>query len=337
MRRIVEIHVPISPTESFFQQMHYLSASLQQRGGRLRNCPIIVTVGEDCEPFDIRRRLSWTRHYPIEFRWIPRRLYQKHSYYATAAERFRYNFRSPFVLLLDADMVLSRNLNDLLERVSTKPALYAMPAYGSPWGNSDLLNIRNDDDWWREAFRVAEMGEPPFICEYSGHRVIFNESIRNCPPYFNQGVVLAPSAMIAAVGSALYQEMDFVNKTVEIFYRLQVALTLAIVRQEIPWRPLPIRYNYMTFLVGFAMAMPEEWEDVRIIHYGNRTTWFPKDRFMTTLSAMDAWLELPSHDRIERDCQELFRGLHNEVKRCQLGMSFADRISLALRRFGLVR
>lgn len=45
MRPLVEIHIAISPTESFFQQVHYLAVSLRHRGGKLRDSPIIVTVG----------------------------------------------------------------------------------------------------------------------------------------------------------------------------------------------------------------------------------------------------------------------------------------------------
>ena len=165
MRGIVEIHVPISPTEAFFRQLHYLAVSLRQRGGRLRDSSIIVTVGEDCEPFDIGSKLAWTRHYPIEFRWVPRALFQQLGYYATAAERYRYNFQAPYVLLLDADLVISRDLDDLLDRAMAEAAVYAVPAYRSPWENAGLLHIRPDEAWWQVVFEAADLGEPPLQCE----------------------------------------------------------------------------------------------------------------------------------------------------------------------------
>ncbi len=310
-----EIHIAISPTESFFQQVHYLAVSLRQRGGKLRDSPIVVTVGEDCEPFDIGKKLEWSNHYPIEFRWVPRPYYRQHSYYATAVQRYEYAFQASHVLLLDADMVVARNLDDLLERAGDEPALYAMPAYGSPWANSKLLHIRSDEEWWRVLFEAAGLGEPPFVCEYAGYGVLFSEPLRRCPPYFNQGVVLAPSPILAAAGSLMREEMEAANRVVETFYRVQVALTLAIVRRKLPWRALPIRYNYAPALTQFASEMPEEWEDARIVHYSSITKWFDKDRLMGTPGAMEEWLAQPSGDPVESYCRELFRSLQDEVTR----------------------
>ena len=69
-------------------------------------------------------------------------------------------------------MVMARNLDDLLDRVEAEPALYAMLAYSSPWGNAGLLHIRSDEDWSRAAFDAAGLGEQPFLCEYAGYGVL---------------------------------------------------------------------------------------------------------------------------------------------------------------------
>lgn len=310
----VEIHIAISPTESFFQQVHYLAVSLRQRGGKLRDAPIIVTVGDDCEPYDLAKSISWAKHYPIEFRWTPRHLFQLHSYFATSVQRYGYRFKTPYVLLLDADLVISRPLDDLLERAAVEPAVYATMAIASPWGNSGLLDIRSDEDWWRVAFEAAGLAEPPFNCEYLGYGVMFTDWVRRCPPYLNQGVVLASSGVMDAIGSVMYDEMEAANRTAKLFYRVQIALTFAILRKKLPWRTLPIRYNYLPALPQYAMAMPEEWDDARIIHYGN-TKWFEKDRLMATPGAMEDWLSQTSQNPVQVYCRELFRSLHGEVQR----------------------
>lgn len=315
MRPLVEIHIAISPTESFFQQVHYLAVSLRHRGGKLRDSPIIVTVGDDCEPFDIGRKNAWARGYPIEFRWLPRNLYQQHSYYATSVQRYGYRFRAPYVLLLDADMVMARNLDDLLDRVAAEPAIYAMLAYSSPWGNAGLLHIRSDEDWWRAAFEAAGLGEPPFLCEYAGYGVLFTEREHRSPPYFNQGMVLAPAPILAGVGSAMYAEMETANRVAETLYRVQVALTFAILRQKLPWRTLPVRYNYIPALTQYLTVMPAEWPDARIVHYSSITKWFEKNRLMAAPGAMEQWLTQTSQDPVEGYCRELFRSLHGEVGR----------------------
>jgi len=315
VRPRAEIHVAISPTKSFFAQVHYLAASIRQRGGALSHAPIIVTVGDDCDPFDIAHELPWARHYPVCFRWLPRHLYRQHSYYATAAQRYCYEFSAPLVVLLDADLVFRRDMDDLLDQVALQPALHAMLAYCSPWGNSGLLSIRGDEEWWRMSFQAAGLGEPPFVCQYPGYGVLFSEGARRCPPYFNQGVVVAPAPLIAAIGAGLFQEMEIANRTVETFYRVQVALCHTIARKQLPWRVLPMRYNYMVQLSQFEEVMPEEWEDVRIVHYSDHTEWFEKDRLMTMPGAMDRWLAQPSQNRVQADCRSLFRTIHEEVQR----------------------
>ena len=76
-----------------------------------------------------------------------------------------------------------------------------------------------------------------------------------------------------------------------------------------------MRYNYMVQLSQFEEVMPEEWEDVRIVHYSDHTEWFEKDRLMTMPGAMDRWLAQPSQNRVQADCRSLFRTIHEEVQR----------------------
>ena len=145
------IHIAISPTESFFQQVHYLAVPLRHRGGKLRDSPIIVTVGDDCEPFDIGRKNAWARGYPIEFRWLPRNLYQQHSYYATSVQRYGYRLGS-LCAVVGCRYGDGAQSGRFAGSGGCRIWIYAMLAYSSPWGNAGLLHIRSDEDWWRAAF-----------------------------------------------------------------------------------------------------------------------------------------------------------------------------------------
>ena len=120
----------------------------------------------------------------------------------------------------------------------------------------------------RQAFEAAGLGEPPFLCEYAGYGVLFTERERRCPPYFNQGMVLAPSPILAGIGSAMYAEMETANRVAETLYRVQVALTYAILRQKLPWRALPVRYNYIPCLLYTSQAgacLDHPARDIRLI------------------------------------------------------------------------
>lgn len=309
MARGVEIHIPISPTESFFQQVHYLLESLRQNGGRLRDAPVIVTVGEDCEPFDIARRLSWSRDYPVEFRWIPRQWYQQE--FATGLDRFRHVFREPWVLFLDADMVFARDIDDLLDRAAADPAVYALPDHGSPFQNSGLLDIHSDEEWWRLVFESAGLPEPVFESKYSGVGVLSGVPPR-CPPYFSFATVLAPAEMMTTLGSTIHHERQFVDNVVTTFWRAQVALTLATIRHHLPWRAVPLRCNFPPTLRWYLPLLQEEWDDVRIIHYSSYKR-FNINLLMENPAAMEDWLRENSCDPIEQDFRELLRELHFPV------------------------
>ena len=49
----LQIHIPISPTPSFFTMVQYLAASLRRYAGRFADARLIVSIGDDCEPFDV--------------------------------------------------------------------------------------------------------------------------------------------------------------------------------------------------------------------------------------------------------------------------------------------
>jgi hypothetical protein len=308
----VEIHVPISPTQAFFQEIHYLAVSIHEHGGRLRDAPIVVSVGEDCDPFDIASQLPWTQHYPVEFRWLPRerfRQFGQGDYFATGLQR-HYCHSSPYVLLLDADMVFVRDIDDLLDRVASDPAIYTLPGHGSPFQTSEELRKHPDDYWWRRLFEEAGLGEPRSDCEYLGHGVL-EGCPRHCPPYFSLGFVLAPAELIVSLGDGMCEELGSVDRVVSVF-RSQIAHTLTLVRRGLPWRAIPLRYNFPPALRWYLPRRLEEWRERRILHYSSYDR-FNIQSLMSSETEMDRWLSLESNDGIEAGCRELFRGLRSAM------------------------
>src|SRR3954470_14530022 len=112
----LEIHLPISPTPTFFTMVHYFAASLRLHGGSLSESPIIVTVGEDREAEDLGGRLAWSRRYPIEWTWMDRATFQRQNYYGTAIHRFGRPFRARAVMMADADTFFAGSFEDIVSQ-----------------------------------------------------------------------------------------------------------------------------------------------------------------------------------------------------------------------------
>src|SRR6185436_13982947 len=98
----LEVHIPVSPTRMFLNMAHYLTRSLRAQGGSYRDAPVILTVGAEKRDPDLARKHPWISANGVEVRWVDEALFARESWYATACERFRYEFSSDVVLVLDA-------------------------------------------------------------------------------------------------------------------------------------------------------------------------------------------------------------------------------------------
>jgi hypothetical protein len=63
----LEIHVPISPREFFYNRVRYLAKSLRSFGGDLADSKIVVHVGDPSPPVDLDQLLPWAREEGIEY------------------------------------------------------------------------------------------------------------------------------------------------------------------------------------------------------------------------------------------------------------------------------
>jgi hypothetical protein len=314
----LEIHVPISPTQNFFNRIHYLAASLRDAGGLAAESLIVVTVGEDQDPVDLKAQLPWSRKYPISWRWLNRECYRKYIYFGTALDRFHVDFSAPMVLMLDADVLVVKDFGDLVRSVQNEEVFCGSIAHIHPWDDSPVppsspLSARKSEEWWQAIFDRAGLGTAPFTCEHSSWNVLTPPTApRYCPPYFNFGVMLAPPDCFCTIARTIYQDMETVNNIVSTNFRCQIALTLSLVRWEVPYRIMPLRYNFPNF-TQIADANPGELLDLRIIHYINQD-YFKKTQTPDSIEAIEAWLsgnkQLPSIQQALRDRLEQ---VHSQV------------------------
>jgi hypothetical protein len=306
---LLEIHVPISPTEHFFTMLHYLAASLQINGGALRDSPIVVTVGADQEPEEVDRLAPWSRGYPIRWHWVPRDVFRRHSYYATALERFRLSFQAPMVAMLDADMMVAAPFTELVEGVLAAPAFVGVIAHVSPF-----LDVKGAAKYqmWDRLFAEAGLGSPPLCCEHTGWGTMFvDPGLRFCPPYFNLGMLLAPRCVMKALGDVIYDEMEAVNRVVETCFRCQIAVSLALARLKLPWRCARMRFNFPNDH-HIANRYAQELIDVRILHY-LRVGPVDKSRDFLNVGQTDLWLKRHDLIGVDQVLQDHVRALQARV------------------------
>lgn len=303
-RPTLEVHVPVSPTRTFLNMAHYLTHSLRVRGGHYRDAPIVLTVGAERRDPDLARSHPWMAANGVEVRWVDEALFARESWYATASERFRHEFTSDVVLALDADTLIAGPLDELVEEVHRTGAVCGVVAHVPPLPRREL---------WQDLYRSCGLGEFKTPCEHTGWGYMFqDESLRYCPPYFNLGVLAAPAAVMRSIGSAIYELMAAVDAVHRTSYRIQVAVSLAVIRFGLPFCALPFRWNFVNDPLLEALHA-EELSDMRIIHL-LRKHQIDKNELYASLDNVEAMLGRTDLRVINALAQRLLGELHPRVK-----------------------
>jgi hypothetical protein len=232
----LEVHIPISPTSYFFNMTHYLVSSLRHFGGAYKNAKVVLTVGDAEIDNGIAERHPWVRKHEVEIKWLARERFIRDSFFATAVERFCHDFTSDVVLMLDADILIRRPFEELVYDCHRSQRFAGLIAHISPFSEAT---------GWQRVYDAAGLGEVSLKHEHTGWGYMFNdENNRFCPPYFNLGVLCAPSKVMSAIGEKIYDLMHCVDSLTQSYYRCQLALSLAVTKLAIPYRCLPMRYNF---------------------------------------------------------------------------------------------
>ena len=303
-RPTLEVHVPVSPTPTFLNMAHYLTHSLRARGGRYRDAPIILTVGaEQCDP-DLARNHPWMRHHGVEVRWVDPALFARESWLGTASERFRHEFASDVVLFLDADTLIVRPLDELIDETHRTGAVCGVVAHMPPFDRREQ---------WEAVYRACGLGAPETPCEHTGWGYLFNdETLRRCPPYFNLGVVAAPAAVMRRVGDVIYDLMAAIDAVHRTIYRIQIALALAVTRFALPFRALPFRWNFANDPLLEALHA-DELPHIRIIHLLRKHQIYKHDLY-ADLANVEAMLARTDLRVVNALAQRLLAELHPRVR-----------------------
>jgi hypothetical protein len=238
-RPTVEVHVPISPTPSFLYQLRCLTHSLRLFGGAYRNAPVIATVGASQVDQRMSDRMPWLGDAGIELRWVPEREFAAQGIFATGINRLQHAYQSDMVLLLDADVLIRRPLDELIERSFHDGVMAGVIAHYTP-----LLDWRREQPSWEDFFAVCGLPVPPLDYEHTGWGYFFSDPrYRYCPAYFNYGVVAAPAPAIAEIGKIVDCHLVRIREAMGTSFDGQLAVAAAVAELGIPTRALPMRYN----------------------------------------------------------------------------------------------
>jgi hypothetical protein len=258
----LEIHVPIAPTELFFNMVRCLTQSLRTRGGRYADARVVVTVGDESTHPGIEKRLPWLESSGVELRWVAPETYAKVSYYGTAVQRFTYDFESDVVMILDADVLVARPFDDLIREVHLSRCFAGCIGDVSPW--------RGDDrpDPWEAFYEHLGLGPVPYAHEHGGFGEHFTDAhLRYCPAYFNLGVLVAPASTMRTIGEGIFDMLERVRafEFGRKKFACQLAVGATVTGKQIPYFVLPQRYNFWNERRS-EIRQPGEYADVRLIH-----------------------------------------------------------------------
>lgn len=302
-RPAVEVHVPIAPTPSFFRQLQCLTHSLRRFGGAYRHAPVIATVGGEPTDTGLTQRLPWLAANGVELRWVPQDYYQSLGMFATGATRLKHRFQSDVVLLLDADTLIRRPLDSLVEFVYRKQVIAGTVAHVSP-----LLGSKLDPPDWVRLYALFGLGEPRLDFEHTGWGYYFADPrLRYCPAYFNYGVVAGPSQMITQIAPVSEAYLLQLRETMGSYFDAQLALTLAMAKLSTPVYALPLRYNMPNHPYLEALHATEV-EPAVILHI-LADLHFRRDETFASLANLGTFLARTDLRLVSAKAQEVLRAI----------------------------
>ena len=285
MKNGVEFRIAISPYPALLRRVHFIAASLKQLGGPGIDHEIVVCVGEDVEPYNLYESEPWSTLYPLTWRWAPREAFQRDGYWENARELFRQHGRRKYVAFINNDILFTRDFSDLISQLDASPAVAGVIAHRQPFGSPK----EPPSVIWSRLFDGYGVTPAPLIYEHPGWNLLpgdDNPNDRLAPVYYNFAFVIAPYQMADKISGDMIAADRFAAANITTNKSFQVGLTLCIQKHGLPAISIPHRYNFPNDPL-FEKKFPKELEDVRMIHYTDRSV-VHRDKDLQSLGAVAA-------------------------------------------------
>ena len=285
-RPLLEVHVPISPTPLMFNMLHALTLSLRQNGGAYADAPVIAAVGDASYSAELSAPPAWLARNNISLRFVPAGVFERYSKYGTALQRFQSDFQSDVVLMLDADILVARPFDELVESIAASREFAGMIAHMCPFPEGGSA-------YWHCLYAQAGLEAPALVHEHTSWGAMSEtEEARYCPCYFNLGVLCAPSALMRQIGRTIFSSVDRVEESLgDAFLKCQIALALSIARDNMGCRCLPVTYNFPNGPVWEQFHRASMADAIFLHLYSDNPTGFGKTRVYRDLDSLRELVE----------------------------------------------
>jgi hypothetical protein len=216
-------------------------------------------------------------------------------------------------LLLDADILIAGPLDELVQSVYQQNVIAGMIAHCCPFERANQHHMN-----WDIMFRHCDAGKPRLEHEHTGWSWLSNDlRRRNCPAYFNYGVVCAPRSICSRIASLIDGLFDQVREIADSVFAAQIALAAAIGKLDLAAVALPMRWNFAN-VPELEALHAGELPQARILHLLGAHQ-FEKGRVFASLAAVQEFASTPNLSGINAQAQRILQEilpnvLHEELK-----------------------
>jgi hypothetical protein len=279
-------HFLASPNDSFFSQIAMFRLALDSLGGIYEEADVIITLGDrEIRPVPERWRAHLNRNVVVN--WADPEMFRQLEYDAQGDAQWRYHHDGYDVIcILDADVMITRPIDDVLLNVLQSPAIVGSIAHYPLPVHPD----ENPQQFWNRLSQRFINRPIEFNYRYSLAEGQPDEHTF-CPFYVNFGFLLLTPAILQLLRSR-YLEIrpKIARELVDPYFSGQASLALTIAAQDVPARAVGLRYNFPNDGVADRLHR-NELMDVRVIHY-LRIEQFDRHRIFTSRLEFDHFLSL---------------------------------------------
>lgn len=276
-----------SPDDGFCGQIAMFRTSLDYLGGIYKRATVVAVFGD---PTILELPGRWRPHFErIITHHLPPEDFAALGYYLPLGLARWTNIpdECDFVIFSDADTIVLRPIDDLLERLLRVPAIAGTIAH---WPFPQFPGEDSREKW--TALAREWLGRAiPFDYRHSLTTDRDPPSQRECPFYLNYGCVIVPRRLIDQI-RPIYLTLParIAPQLQNPFFAAQVSLTLAIYAHNTPRHAVDLRYNFPNDELAEALY-PESLHDLRVIHY-LRTHQFDRQQIFASAEQFHHFLDL---------------------------------------------
>jgi hypothetical protein len=303
----LEIRIPISPTQSFFNQVRFFTHCLRTLGPLYEKALVRVVVGDNADMDAVRAANNWSAGAPVEFIGVPQDIFDRYGIHGTADYRHCLAPVADVIVLADADTIWLRDIDPLLREFHGSRLMVAGHMAHLPPPEPPEADIPRGGMWpW--LFDRLELAMPDRLYPYSmdpsgAHGLV--------PPYFNLGFVALSPCVAAACGERVFAVQDDLLEVFPSHMRCQIAVTVMALEQGAELRVLSAEYNTANDPLHISHHGLTA-DQVRVLHY-LRTKELDRSRIVLPENAAETasrQCELPLNRLLQ---QRVLRFLQSEL------------------------